>query len=215
MDHRTTSLADQVFERLEGDILSGKFERGDIVTELQLCQMLGVSRTPVREALRRLETEHLIEDTGKGSRILSITQQDFADMCAIRIRIEYLAVDGFIANMTEESLGELREAVELQEFYLTKNNSDQLKSMDSRFHMCIYKYCGSAILRDTLAPLHKKVQKYRRQSVSNPERAAKSVAEHRAIYNAIEAKDVALAVHLMTTHISNAMNNIIRQMNNN
>ena len=67
MEYRTVSLADQVFERLENDILSGKYQRGEIITELQLCSELGVSRTPVREALRRLFQEHLIEDSPKGT----------------------------------------------------------------------------------------------------------------------------------------------------
>ena len=75
LDHRTVSLADQVFERLEADILSGKYQRGEILTELKLSEIMGVSRTPVREALRRLEQEHLIEDTNKGSVVLGITDE--------------------------------------------------------------------------------------------------------------------------------------------
>ena len=65
MEYKTVSLADQVFERLEADILSGRYKRGEAITEMQLCSELGVSRTPVREALRRLYQEHLIEDNGK------------------------------------------------------------------------------------------------------------------------------------------------------
>ena len=64
MEYKTISLADQVFERLEADILSGKYQRGEVITELRLCAELGVSRTPVREALRRLLQEHLIEESG-------------------------------------------------------------------------------------------------------------------------------------------------------
>ena len=64
--HKSVSLADQVFERLESDILTGKYQRGEILTEMKLCQELGVSRTPVREALRRLEQEHIIEECAKG-----------------------------------------------------------------------------------------------------------------------------------------------------
>ena len=70
MEFRPVSLADQVYERLETDILSGKYQRGDYVTELQLCAELGVSRTPVREALKRLNSDHLIEETAKGTMVL-------------------------------------------------------------------------------------------------------------------------------------------------
>ena len=80
MDYKTVSLSDQVFEHLEENILSGVYQRGDIITEMQLCQELGVSRTPIREALRRLFQEHLIEDTPKGTMVLGITPKDFKDM---------------------------------------------------------------------------------------------------------------------------------------
>ena len=76
MDYKTVSLSDQVFEQLESDILSGKYQRGDIITEMQLCSELGVSRTPIREALRRLFQEHLIEDTPRGTMVLSITPKE-------------------------------------------------------------------------------------------------------------------------------------------
>ena len=69
-DFRTVTLADQVFERLESDIIQGVYPRGEVLTELKLVEQLNVSRTPIREALRRLEQEHLIADTGKGSVVL-------------------------------------------------------------------------------------------------------------------------------------------------
>ena len=62
---KTTSLADQVFDKLENDIIQGSYPKGEILTELKLVEQLGVSRTPIREALRRLEQERLIEDVGK------------------------------------------------------------------------------------------------------------------------------------------------------
>ena len=209
MEYKTISLADQVFERLEADILSGKYQRGEVITELRLCAELGVSRTPVREALRRLLQEHLIEESGKGTVVMGISRKDFEDMCAIRLRIEGLAVRGFIEHKTEEGMHELKEALYFQEFYLARSDADHMKIMDGRFHEAIYNHCGSAILRDTLSPLHKKVQKYRRLSIEQSGRAAKSVEEHRAIYNAIEAGDADLAERLMAEHVNNAMHTIV------
>ena len=211
VEYKTVSLADQVFERLEAEILSGKYQRGEVVTELQLCAVLGVSRTPVREALRRLSQEHLIEDSPRGTVVLGVVRKDFEDMCAIRLRIEGLAVRGFIDNLTEDSLRQLREAVEFQEFYLNKSDPDHIKAMDSRFHELIYQNCGSAILCDTLSPLHKKVQKFRRLSIEQAGRAETSVREHRAIYEAIAEKDADLAERLMNEHIGNAMRTIIEK----
>ncbi len=211
MDYRTVSLSDQVFEHLESDILSGRYKRGDIVTELQLCAELGVSRTPIREALRRLFQEHLVEDTPKGTMVLGITPKDYRDMSEIRLRIEDLAVKGFIDNADADSLKALNEAVEFQEFYLSREDVDQLKALDGRFHEIIYAGCGSMILRDTLSPLHKKIQQYRRNALRTPERATHSVQEHRQILEAIRAKDADLAAARMRDHIMNAMNRALTE----
>lgn len=210
-DYRPVSLADQVFERLEADILGGRFQRGEMITELQLCAELGVSRAPVHEALRRLEQEHLVEDTARGIMVLGIVKKDFEDMCAIRLRIEGLAVQGFIDNMTEETLRLLREAVELQKACLGKSDADRIKSLDTCFHEIIYQNCGSTILADTLSPLHKKVQKFRRISIEQGSRAEISVQEHWNIYNAIAARNGELAEKLMNEHVGNALQVIIEK----
>ena len=209
VEYKTVSLADQVFERLEAEILSGKYQRGEVVTELQLCAELGVSRTPVREALRRLSQEHLIEESPRGTVVLGVVRKDFEDMCAIRLRIEGLAVRGFIDNLSEDSLRQLREAVEFQEFYLNKRDPDHIKAMDSRFHELIYQNCGSAILCDTLSPLHKKVQKFRRLSIEQAGRAETSVREHRAIYEAIARGDAGESQRLTDEHLRRAAENIL------
>lgn len=205
MDYKTVSLSDQVFDHLESNILSGKYQRGEIITELQLCSELGVSRTPIREALRRLFQEHLVEDTPRGTMVLGITPKDFKDMSEIRLRIEELAVRGFVENGDADSLKALNEAVDFQEFYLSRGDVDQLKALDGRFHEIIYAGCGSMILRDTLSPLHKKIQQYRRNALRTPNRAAHSVREHREILNAIQARDADRAAALMQKHIENAM----------
>ena len=118
---------------------------------------------------------------------------------------------GFIEHLDEEGLQELRDAIDFQEFYLGKSDADHLRIMDGRFHETIYNRCGSTILRDTLAPLHKKVQKFRRQSMQERERAVKSVEEHRAIYEAIAQRDSQRAEALMAEHVENALKNIIEK----
>ena len=109
---------------------------------------------------------------------------------------------------TDEQLAELLETVELQEFYVPRKDADHIKGLDSKFHSLLYKFSGSAILNDTLLPLHKKVQKYRKASVENQSRAAHSAKEHRAIYEAIAAHDADLAEQRTYEHILNAANHI-------
>ncbi len=204
IDHKTVSLADQVFEHLETDILSGKYQRGEILTETKLSQELGVSRTPIREALRRLEQEHIIEESGKGSVVIGITENDVDDIFLIRERLEGLAAGEAAKNITPERLDALKQAVELQEFYLEKQDAEQIKHMDNKFHELLYKASGSTTFYDILVPLHKKVQKYRKASVERQSRAVVSVAEHQAIYSAIATGDSQLAERLTREHVHNA-----------
>ena len=204
IEHRTVSLAEQVFDRLETDILSGKYQQGEILTELKLVADLGVSRTPIREALRRLEQEHIIENSPKGIVVLGVSKKDLEDILEIRMRIEGLAAYMAAKRITDEELETLRETVELQEFYVPKRDADRINGMDSKFHLLIYRFSGSVPLYDTLVPLHKKVLKYRKASVENEVRSSHSSQEHRAIFEAIAAHDAPLAEERMRAHIANA-----------
>ena len=204
IEHKTISLADQVFERLETDILSGKYAPGDVLTEMKLVVDLGVSRTPIREALRRLAQEHLIEISQKGILVIGVTKKDLADIMEIRLRVEGLAARECAKNITNEQLEQLRETLELQEFYVPKHDAIRINTMDSKFHELIYRFSGSVALYDTLIHLHKKVLKYRRTSVENAKRSGTSSVEHRAIYEAIAAHDAERAELAMKNHIENA-----------
>ena len=213
IEHKTISLADQVFEHLETDILSGKYQKGENLTESKLSLELGVSRTPIREALRRLEQEHLIEEAPKGMVVVGISDKDLSDIFEIRAALEGKADFLAAQNHTQDQLNIVREALEFQEFYLGKQDADRIKSMDSRFHETIYKMSGSAIFYDVLMPLHKKILKYRKASVTDSSRAAASVAEHRAIYEAILARDGDLASRLISEHLENAYKHISNKEN--
>ena len=114
IEHKTISLADQVFEHLENDILSGKYQRGEVLTESKLCAEMGVSRTPIREALRRLEQEHIIEESGKGSVVIGINEKDLEDIFLIRKSLECMAASLAAKNRTDEQLKDLKEALEFQ-----------------------------------------------------------------------------------------------------
>jgi DNA-binding GntR family transcriptional regulator len=209
IDHKNISLADQVYEVLETDILSGKYLRGDLLTESKLCEQLGVSRTPIREALRRLLQENLIEESGKGSVVIGITENDLADIFLVRSKLESLAVEIAVAKATDEDVEKLKEVVELQEFYTSKQDADHIKSMDNKFHEMLYRIGGSTIFYEILVPLHKKIQKYRKASVESRSRATASVKEHRDIYEAIAERNTERASCLALEHINNAYMHIL------
>ena len=185
MEHRSVSIADQVFEKLEHDILSGEYARGEVLTETRLSEKLGVSRTPIREALRRLEQEHIIEMRSKGAVVIGISREDIDAIYEIRQRIEGMAARYAAQNVTDSALHELKEIVDLQEFYVEKGDADNIKNMDSAFHEKIYQLCGSTPLCDTLSSLHRKILKYRRASRNLrrhrcARRRPRRAADHRA-----------------------------------
>ena len=205
---KSTSIADTVFDRIEADILNGNLKRGDILTELKLCEMLSVSRTPVREALNRLRQEGLIEESGKGAVVVGISDRDLDDIYEIRIRVEGLATAMCADVITDEQLKDLEETVALQEYYTSRGEADSIKNLDSRFHHLIYSYCGSRVLSDLLTDLHRKVQRFRRHSVEDPTRASAAAHEHSEILAALRDRDRDRAEQLAVAHIGNAWKSI-------
>ncbi len=199
------SLSGKVFEALENEILKGELERGETLSENKISARLGVSRTPVREALQRLEQEGLVKtEPGKGAVVLGISQGDLLDIYEIRIRIEGLAARYAARNITDEQIKEMRDLVELQEFFAAKNNSQNLRDLDSKFHSMIYKFCTSRILTDTLTSLHHRIERFRRLSVETGGRGSLSVEEHKEIAKALASHDEDKAEKLLIEHIKNA-----------
>ncbi len=210
-EFKSVSLADQVFFRLEQDIINGVYTRGEILTELKLVEQLGVSRTPIREALRRLEQERLIKDSGKGSVVLGITVEDLIDIMDVRQHIEGLAAYHATQNITPQELAEMRQINELQEFYYQKQDLENLRQMDDRFHTMLYEVCKRTVICDTLQPLHRKIQRYRKLSLSSRQRQAHTLKEHTAIFQAIAQGDAELAAELTTKHIEKAKIHMIER----
>ena len=111
-DHKPISIADQVFEQLERDILTGKYPQGEVLSEMRLSSELGVSRTPIREAIRRLEQEHILEDTSRGLVVVGISRQDMLDIYEIRRQLEGLAAKRAAASVTDDVLSEMKEVLD-------------------------------------------------------------------------------------------------------
>ena len=206
--HKNISIADQVFEQLERDILAGKYPRGEQLSELRLSAELGVSRTPVREAIRRLEQEKLLEDAPRGVIVVGISREDMMDMYEIRLRLEGPMARRAAENISDEQLHQMREILDLQHFYCERqrsDSSDQIKNLDSRFHELLYTANGSRTFYDVLSRLHKRITKFRRASVSRRSRALESIAEHEAIYEALAARDPDRAEAAVLLHTRNAL----------
>lgn len=210
--YAATPVRTQVFRQLEKAILDGDLAPGTSLTEVKLSQELGVSRTPIREALMQLELEGLVKTThNKGAVVVGISSGDVNDIYLIRTRIEGLAARRAAENITEEELSDLREIVELQEFYLGRGDSMQVGNLDQRFHEIVYESSRSRPLKQMLSLFHNYIQKARATSVRRG-RAQASTEEHRAILTALEHHDGDAAERLMGVHVENARKSFFELM---
>ncbi len=210
-EYEDRSLRGKVFEKLREDILSGVYKEKEELREVSVGEELGVSRTPVREALRKLELEGLVRIIpNKGAYVTGITQEDVRDIYKIRSILEGLCARWATEHITEEQLTELEEILLLSEFHLKKKDAcaEQVSVLDGRFHKVLYEASNSRIMEHVLSDFHKYVKMARRMSVGSKNRAEKSIQEHKEILEAIKKKDADMAEQLANRHIMNVMANL-------
>lgn len=209
MSEESYSLSGRVFHRLREDILSGKYRANEELKEKTVGDDLGVSRTPVREALRQLELEGLVKIIpNKGAIVEGISVADIKDIYAIRAHLEGLCARWAAVRITEQQLAALEENVFLVEFHEAKGNYAQMLELDNRFHDLLYEASGSRMLSQELVNLHHYVERVRKITLSMPERVIKSNNEHRQIVEALKEHDEDRAEKLANQHIRNAMANM-------
>ena len=197
MEYQEQSLGGQIFNRIRDDILSGNYTPGEELKEATLGKQLGVSRTPVREALRQLDLEGLVEIApNRGAKVIGISRKDVEDIYHMRARLEGLAARKAAEQIKEEELAELEEVILLSEFHVKKPESKQMVRLDGRFH--------EHVLTDFLHY----VKMARSHSVKTEHRAQESVKEHKRILEAIRQRDGDLAEQLANEHIQHVIENL-------
>lgn len=210
IDNFAKSLEQSVFLKLEEEILNGELNKGESLTENSLSSRLGVSRTPIRAALHHLAEEGLVKiEANRGVTVVGVSETDLVDIYTIRMRLEGLASRAAASNISEEDLSDLRDSVELSEFYIRKRDAEHLKELDTRFHEIIYRASSNPRLDKILSELHRNIRVYRKLSLSVSDRLEKSVEEHREILSAIESGNAEEADRLMTSHISSALDSVL------
>ncbi len=217
MDHYRRELADKysvrgrVFHKIREDILEGKYQIGEEIREVTIAKELGISRTPVREAIRQLALEGLLSVTpNRGAVVTGISPQDIEDIYSIRTLLEGLAARWAASKISAKQLKELEEIVELTEFYITQNETEDLHVLDNRFHEILYESSHSKPLQHILSPFHYYVQNARRTSLSIVGRSEKTLEEHKSILRALQAKDQDMAEIATNEHVKNAAENVLK-----
>ena len=211
-DKSVGGLSSRVYHQIRAEILKGALIPGESVTEMGLAKDCGVSRTPVREALRQLELEGLVElIPNKGAVILGISPEDICDIYQIRSMLEGSVAERAAQKASEEDVRRLTEILDLTEFYIAKQNLQQLQAMDGQFHQLIYEMSGSRMFRRVLKDMHYYIGLTRDASLKSEGRAVQSVREHRAVLEAISRHDGSRARELMNFHVDNALKNVLER----
>ena len=203
------SLRGRVFHKIREDILSGEYHQNEELKEASIGNELGVSRTPVREALRQLELEGLVNIIpNKGAYVNGISAKDIQDIYVIRSYLEGLCAKWACEYITKPQLEELDEIIYLSEFHAKKGHHDQLLELDNRFHEALYEASNSKILDHVLSDFHHYIQRVRKVTLSSMARVNDSNAEHRAIVEVLKEKDGERAEVLAHEHMLNTIKNI-------
>ncbi|WP_026894947.1 GntR family transcriptional regulator [Clostridiisalibacter paucivorans] len=208
-----SSLTSRIFNILRDEILEGKYVEGQKLVESKLASKLGVSRTPVREGLKQLELEGLVESIpNKGVIVKGITTQDINDILNIRLAIEDLAVEWAMERMNDEELVQLKEIYDLMEFYTAKDDVDKILDLNTQFHEVIYKATKSRYLDNMLRDFQQYIKVIREKSIRTPGRLETALEEHRIIVESFVEKDVQKGKSALKKHITTLRNNSLNRI---
>lgn len=198
-------LYNSLIGKLQKDILTGKLKPGEKLTEQNLCKTYGVSRTPVREALRQLETDGLVETIlNRGAFVIGMSEQDYEDMFELRKAYEIQAVKWAIERITEEEMDRLEETFEFMEFYTLRNDIEKMLTINSGFHQVIYEASHNRMLRKLLSSYQNYLKYKGMNSIYDDNYLSTVLEEHRAIFKAFKDKDVKAGALAMEIHINRA-----------
>ena len=198
-------ISTNLYLQLQKDILTGKLKNGQKLTEQVICEEYNVSRTPVREALRQLESDGLVENIlNRGCFVVGLSLQDFEDLFELRKIYEIQAVKWAIERITEEEMEALDETFEFMEFYTLRNDIDKMLTINEGFHQIIYEASHNRMLQQFCSS-YQTYMKYLRKDEEYPDDyLANVLEEHRQIFKAFIETDVEAGAEAMEQHITNS-----------
>ncbi|WP_242970265.1 GntR family transcriptional regulator [Blautia sp. An249] len=204
-------LRDVVFNTLRRAILKGELKPGERLMEIALAERLGVSRTPIREAIHKLGQEGLVVMIPRrGAMVANITEEDLNDVLEVRLGLEIMAIEKACKRMDQEQLEKLKKAGE--EFRETMKTGDLtlLAEADVNFHEIIYQASGNKRLIQMLNNLREQIYRYRIEYLKDEQTRNQLANEHDEMYQAICRKDMKEACRMTSIHIENQRRAIIR-----
>lgn len=198
-------LREVVFETVREAIISGDLAPGERLMEVQLAEDLGVSRTPVREAIRKLELEGLVAMIPrKGAYVADYSIKDVTEVFEIRAALESFAAGLACERATEQELDELRLLAERVWQMAQNNDIENLIQVDTDFHERIYQASRNSRLIQMISNLREQIHRFRSTSLASPGRLEDTLREHKGMVDAIVERDAQLAQKLALEHVENA-----------
>ncbi len=200
-------LRDVVFNTLRQAILKGELKPGERLMEMHLANKLGVSRTPIREAIRMLEQEGLaVTIPRKGAQVAKMTEKDLQDVLEVRDALDELAVTCAFERMTSEQFVQLKEAMNAFEVAISTDDVRQIVEADEAFHDVIYAAAANPKLENIINSAREQMYRYRYEYVKDASVYQQLVDEHKAIISGFEKKDLQYIKDIMHTHLNNQIN---------
>ena len=203
-------LRDVVFNTLRQAILRGELKPGERLMEIQLANKLGVSRTPIREALRKLELEGLVNMVPrKGAEVADITEKSLRDVLEVRKALEELSVQLACEKITEEEIEELKRVAERFKDTLHDQDVTKIAEADVAFHDVIYTATDNQKLILLLNNLREQMYRYRVEYLKKEEAYPQLIAEHEELIDNISKRNKEEATRIMCEHIDNQVATVI------
>ena len=206
-------LRDVVFQTLRKAILVGDFKPGERLMEIALADKLGVSRTPVREAIRKLELDGLVVMIPrKGAEVASITEKDLRDVLEVRCALEELAAQLACEKITEEGVVKLEESVEGFKKAIQTKDLTTIVEKDVAFHDIIFQIGENERLIQIVNNLREQMYRYRNEYIKDESYHDTLIKEHETIVDSIKKKDVELTKQALRSHIYHQEVNVIKKL---
>ncbi len=206
-------LRDVVFKTLRQAILTGDLKPGERLMEIHLANKLGVSRTPIREAIRKLELEGLVTMVPRrGAQVAQITEKSLSDVLEVRRALDEMAVELACLRITDEEKEKLKEACADFEKAVVTRDIRAIAKADVVFHDIIFQSTGNERLSQLVNNLAEQMYRYRYEYIKDDKRHDVLVNEHRKIYDSILQGDIPSAKEAIRVHIENQEKSIIHQI---
>jgi len=203
---RKLSVREKTYQELKAAILSGRFSHGERLAEEQIAAELGVSRTPVREALHRIEQEGFIEPLEKRGFCIPVhSRQELEDVFALRAALEGHALRLICQRITDEQLAFLQKIVDQAATALLQENLDELFRYNTAFHDALMELVADKRrFHDFIINMRKYVLRYRKETLRNLGAGKRCVEGHRMILMALKLRDEEVCEKLVRRHIQDA-----------